>query len=699
MKKLTIEDMHTIAKERGGRCLSKTYVNVDTKLKWQCEKGHVWEAIPDCIKNRGQWCPYCSGKKALEENCLHTLDPSLAKEWHPTKNSSLTPRDVVPSSHKKVWWRCDKGHEWQAIIDNRHNKGSGCPYCSGLRVSKEHCLQTVNHRVAREWHPTKNGSLTPKDVTPSTDKKVWWLCSAGHAWQASVGERSRGKGCPYCCGRLVCSDNCLETLNPSLAKEWHPTKNGSLTPKEVTPGSNKKVWWLCQNGHEWQVTVNNRTHRGTMCPYCSGRLACDDNCLETLNPKLAKEWHPTKNGSLTPRDVTLGSGKKVWWVCKKGHEWQAVVGSRNKGAGCPYCKSKTSLIELRLYTEFKYLFDNVQHRKKIHSVECDIYLPTLKVGIEVDGLYWHRNRYGPDSRKTALLQDNDILLIRLREEGLTKVSKHDLFFTETQSDFEIIDNVLSTILETVNLSRDLQERLRQYSEISHLMNEKKFIQLLELLPSPLPEDSLYSKNKSLLKEWHPTKNGSLTTKDVSPGSKMMVWWICKKGHEWQAPVERRNAGHGCPYCSGHRVCKDNCLQTTNPEVAREWHPTKNELLTPEDVTPGSGKKVWWLCKRGHEWQAKISHRSDGVGCPFCSGHRVCKDNCLQTLNPTLAKEWHPTKNGSLTPRDVTPGSGKKVWWLCKKGHEWQARIQDRNRGKGCMLCYRKEINNHKQTVA
>ena len=116
------------------------------------------------------------------------------------------------------------------------------------------------------------------------------------------------------------------------------------------------------------------------------------------------------------------------------------------------------------------------------------------------------------------------------------------------------------------------------------------------------------------------------------------------------------------------------LSIENPELAKEWHPTKNGKLTPNDVTPGSGRKVWWICNKGHEWMALIGDRSNGNNCPYCSGHRVCKDNCLATLNPKLSQEWHPTKNGKLTPNDVMAGSIKKVWWICNKGHEWEAKI-------------------------
>jgi hypothetical protein len=166
------------------------------------------------------------------------------------------------------------------------------------------------------------------------------LCSEGHTWEAVVRNRNSGTGCPYCAGRAVGPDDYLQTINPELAKQWHPTKNGRLTPKDVTPNSNKKAWWICGKGHEWKATISNR-NRGRGCPYCAGMAACEDNCLQTLNPPLAAEWHPVKNVRLTPRDVTPGSSRRVWWRCNKGHAWEAVIHSRNKGFGrCPYCSGR-----------------------------------------------------------------------------------------------------------------------------------------------------------------------------------------------------------------------------------------------------------------------------------------------------------------------------------------------------------------------
>ena len=136
---------------------------------------------------------------------------------------------------------------------------------------------------------------------------------------------------------------------PDLAAQWHPTKNGNLTPHDVTAGSNKKVWWKCSNGHEWEAKINNRT-RNIKCPYCRGKKVGENNCLANKKPDLAAQWHPTRNGNLTPHDVTYASHKKVWWKCSNGHEWEAVIKNRYYGSiSCNLCanvekKDKDSLV-------------------------------------------------------------------------------------------------------------------------------------------------------------------------------------------------------------------------------------------------------------------------------------------------------------------------------------------------------------------
>lgn len=488
-------------------------------------------------------------------------------------------------------------------------------------------------------------------------------------------------------GRQSLTDaNRLSLVNPKVAAEWHPTKNGNITPKDVTASGSPKVWWRCAKGHEWKASTNGRS-KGSGCPYCSGRNASSANCLETRNPELSKEWHPKKNGVLTSRDFGLFSNKKVWWMCKRGHEWLASVGNRSQGRGCPFCNSASSRLQLRVFSELQRLFTEVEFRKKIRGLECDVFVADLNLGIELDGLYWHRSKAASDEKKTLALANLGVVVIRLREIGLERLSSNDLFYSSKNKDTEIMCNLVRRILTIFEVQSNLRKSLSEYVRCGELINDQGYRQLLDMLPSPLPGESLLDLRPELAKQWHPSKNGRLTSRDVSLGSGLKAWWICSKGHEWEALVASRVRGLGCPFCSNKAVCDDNCLATINPALAKDWHPSKNLHLTPKDVTPKSGKKVWWICEKGHEWGAIIYSRSAGNGCPYCSNRSISKANSLAAMNFSLAKEWHGSRNNELTPNDVVIGSHKKVWWICVKGHEWKAAVADRHqRGTGCPYC-------------
>lgn len=316
------------------------------KVWWHCSRGHSWQAPPYARTGGETGCPYCAGRLPIPgETDLGTVFPNLAQEWHPTKNGSLTPQQVLPGSYLHVWWRCSNGHEWMAQIKSRVS-GCGCPLCAHKTVQPGKTdLATVNPTVAAQWHPTKNGALTPRDVLPGTSRRVWWLCEKGHSWQAAVSSRALGGSkCPYCTGRKVRpGENDLATAFPEIAAQWHPTKNGSLTPQQVTPNSNRKVWWICPLGHEYQSWIPGRTRQGGGCPYCAGKKVLPGfNDLATRVPEIAAQWHPTLNGALTPSMVSPGSHRKVWWICPEGHVWKAVIHSRagSQKSGCPVCAGR-----------------------------------------------------------------------------------------------------------------------------------------------------------------------------------------------------------------------------------------------------------------------------------------------------------------------------------------------------------------------
>lgn len=205
----------------------------------------------------------------------------------------------------------------------------------------EFCKQNEKEELLSQWDEEANKGLSPRTVSYGCGKKVWWRCENGHKWQAIINSRSGGRGCPVCSGRKVIAGvNDMAGAYPSLAAQWHPSLNGALTPQDVTSSSNKRVWWRCSLGHEWQTSVYARTQDLTECPYCTNRkVLAGFNDLATVQPQLAAQWHPSLNGALTPEQVTAGSKRKVWWRCPEGHEWKAAVHARagSRKNGCPVC--------------------------------------------------------------------------------------------------------------------------------------------------------------------------------------------------------------------------------------------------------------------------------------------------------------------------------------------------------------------------
>lgn len=208
--------------------------------------------------------------------------------------------------------------------------------------------------LMKEWDWEKNIELSPNVITAKSDKKASWICQVcGYQWEASVKNRSLGRGCPECAKekrKIAFNRNRIEKngslaeINPKLAKEWNSEKNGVITPNDVTSKSGKKLWWKCEKGHEWEAAINNRS-AGKGCPICVvQKVQVGDNDLGTINFELGKQWHPIKNYPLTPQMVTANSRRKVWWQCEKGHEWQAQIYYRTtKQLHCPICKKESCL--------------------------------------------------------------------------------------------------------------------------------------------------------------------------------------------------------------------------------------------------------------------------------------------------------------------------------------------------------------------
>lgn len=229
-------------------------------VEWRCAAGHGWTTSPN-TRTSGRGCPYCTGRLTLAgETDLATVRPDLAAELVQQCHGTA----LAAGSNKKVRWRCADGHEWDATVANRVKRGSGCPYCSGLRaIAGRSDLGTLRPDLAAELVDR----TIARELTLNSTRRVDWQCPLGHVYTAQVSNRSsNGSGCPFCAGRAVLLGfNDLATVRPDLAAEL---VDPDLAPS-LTVSSGKRVDWRCPQGHLFVTTVDKRSQRGDGCPECA----------------------------------------------------------------------------------------------------------------------------------------------------------------------------------------------------------------------------------------------------------------------------------------------------------------------------------------------------------------------------------------------------------------------------------------------
>lgn len=411
-------------------------------------------------------------------NDFATTHPILCKEWSKEKNLPLTAKDLTAGSGKSVWWNCKKKHSWEAAPATRA-KGVGCPYCSNQRaLFGYNDLETKFPKLAKEWNFEKNTPLTPREVIPGSNKKYWWICPAGHDYEASAKSRSRGSGCPFCSNnRLLKGFNDLATTHPHLAKEWNKSKNSNKKPSEVIAGTNKKYWWECSLGHEWMQSPNGRVG-GNDCPVCAHqKLWAGFNDLATVNPKLASQWDSEKNG-ITPSEIMTGAKFLAWWKCDQGHEWQSQLRGRKDG-NCSICLNRVFLQGFNdLETKHPELAEQWNTKKNTPLKPSEVLFTSR------DKKYWWLCKEGHEWEAT---------LASRKIGNNCPVCSRQLVVAGV--------NDMATTNPELSASFDLKKN-------------------------------------------YPTKPDQ-----VFAGTGKAFWWKCEEGHSWQAVSNSRFYGRGCPTCA------------------------------------------------------------------------------------------------------------------------------------------------------
>lgn len=563
--------------------------------------------------------------------------------------------------------------------------------------------------IAAQWDYEKNGEITPETISYGSNLKVWWKCpTCGYSYQKKISNRTapskrtvESSKCPICLGRIIIPGyNSLKAKYPEMIEnEWDYSKN-TLNPDEISPHHREKVWWICPSGHSYNSLPGNKVHNnGGNCPYCSSQKLCKETSLGFVNPDLAKEWHPSKNGRLTPFDVFANSNSYAWWLCPIcGYEWKAKCSNRNIGKrGCPQCAigRSSSIPEQLIFRIIKKIFADAINRYHIDNNEIDVFIPSLNIGIEYDGQYYHnQNKLANDIEKSVRLTSKGITLYRFRENDcpMFEVENCIIVPVKYSSRYEDLERKIKELLYKLSP--------KTYEQISAFSFENEINEVIAILDSVPYEQSFAALEDQRVKEgfapiaiWDYDSNAPITPKMVMPYSDKIVSWICPNNpeHKWRNTVKSVSLGYGCKRCSER-------YQYTTKEwivTASKIHNNKYDYHLVNYVN--SHTKVNIICPKHGMFSQMPSEHLSGKGCPFCVHQKFHQMESLAVLYPDIAAEWDYELNAEsgFSPLNIGIDTKRKFYWHCNNGysHSYLSTIAYRVRNKsGCAICHGKQIS-------
>ena len=686
------------------------------------------------------------GKNDLETWCRNNEREDLLEEWNYNANKGLTnkfgadisiPSRILPTSSIKVGWVCDKGHQFETSVGNRTVNSRGCPYCAGSKLLvgfndfATWCKNNHREDLLEEWDYKKNNGLKPSEILQGgSGKKYWWKGSCGHEWDAVISSRIRvrqGKtqivkpaGCPFCSNppkRILVGFNDLESWcksnkRESLLAEWDYEKN-EIAPTEVTFGSGKYVWWKCNKNHEWKTQVHNRTMGSkTNCPICAR--------TQTSFPEQAIAFYLRKEYDILQRYRIKGNEVDIFIpelnvaIEYDGLLWHSRKNKIKKDIEKTKKITSEGIILIRLReTTDKVSCNNTDGQYIIEFVAMNGKYVTKEFEWALNELFKIVNSISLHKSMPSIDIERDELSIRAYYMNILKGNSVASVFPELVAEWDVEKNkgVTPDAYSARNNKKVWWKCSKGHSWLASINTRGEY-----KLGCPYCagqkvvsgendfESWCRDNNLNLLKEWDYDLN-VVEPNEIPRTYKKKAYWKCAKGHVWEATVYNRVNGTGCPICNTGNNVKRNKMtlaewcHKNNSTLCEEWNYEKNLNNTPQSVTYGSHKKVWWKCAKGHEWEAVVKSRIYNHGCPYCSrtnkktikGENDLETWCKQNKKEDILEEWDYLQNGDLMPDMVTWGSHKRVHWKCVHGHEWEAVIKDRTKHNGnrCPIC-RKE---------
>lgn len=535
---------------------------------WKCHIcGYEWKAKISNRKN-GRGCPLCGHRVLVPGvNDLATVNPGLAKEWHPTKNGDLKPSMVYPSQNKRVWWICPVGHEYQATINKRSSlNGTNCPICnSGRQTSfREQALYFYIKKMYPDaisrYKPDSFGRFELDIYIPSFRLGIEYDGVAWHKNENFDRERRKYQLCKQLGITLL---RIKEKMPEELGLELADTIISS-DDFETESGFTKVIHMVLEHidfaDLYWlrPIDVNLSRDRFEIMKYATQVK----DSFQDVYPEKAKDWHPTKNGTLKPTMFKPKSDFKAWWLCPDcGHEYERTINNQVNGGGCPKCVIK---------------YERITRRMNLIKEKGSISNPILLKDWNYD-----KNESGPDC--------------------FTNGSDEKVWWKCHVCGHEWRERIAN----------------RHHGRGCPKCANRKLI---------VGHNDFATKHPELLNEWIYEKNIDIDPQHIHYKSVTPVWWRCPVcGYEYQAPPVRRSLGNGCRKCADkangihHRelaILKNGSIAQRMPELVKEY--CEDNVLPPDKISSSSHDKVHWKCSIcGHDWWTQPYVRLKGSGCPEC----------------------------------------------------------------------------------
>jgi very-short-patch-repair endonuclease len=525
------------------------------------------------------------------------------------------------------------------------------------KAYKEFDIKLQNTKVFHWWDYSKN-TKRPEDFTPQSNSTAWFKCDVGHSFNSKISHvfgatHKASGGCQKCGGRIkfLKNGNDIENKFPKISKFWSKEKNLGL-PKDYPPDSNYKAWWYCS-------TCNTQFQKGIGLITSSENVNCS-KCTAITNlanlikisdkyPKIIKEIWDFKKNKISPNEVRINSDKLYWWKCLIHGSTKATITRAKNNSFCEKCVSvsKTSEIEIRIYFELKTVFKDIINQKIIKKRQLDFFLPEENIAIEFDGYPWHLKKEQKDFAKDKIIKNEDIKIFRIRDERLV----NDLFpdailikSSEYGNPIKIIVKLLSK-LKTLIKDKDKIDKINKYIKNNKIINDNEY-NIIRAKFSLADTDRSLSKLKNICKYFAYERNFPLTPEHFTSGSWQRVWWTCDKGHSTKLQIcqfrqyyyDEKLDKFNCTKCRGSRQSSNPATRDVRagvlfnyPDIYHQYNRDKNGKKFRSDVSVNSSKFLWWICSKGHSWQACVIERTIGdiKHCPKCdpnSWKRKAKKN-------------------------------------------------------------------------